>query len=111
MELSNPFKTVIYYPSDELKKYFSKTKESKTWIQVLTDPYVNALHLSLLPEREPPNKRRQHYLQGLINQLEEDGPDSLNSAQKRDLITDPGTLQSLHALFWSRPPANAGLLP
>ena len=85
--------------------------QANRFVQVLTDPYVNALHLSLLPEREPPNKRRQHYLQGLINQLEEDGPDSLNSAQKRDLITDPGTLQSLHALFWSRPPANAGLLP
>ena len=80
------------------------------FVQALTDPYVNALHLSLLPERAPPGKRRRHYLEGLIHQLEEEGPDSLSAAQKRDLITDPGTLLRLHALFWSRPPTNAGLL-
>jgi len=81
------------------------------FIQALTDPYVNALHLSLLPEREPPGKRRRHYLEGLVHQLEEEGPDGLSPAQKRDLISDPETLLRLHALFWSRPPANAGLLP
>ena len=81
------------------------------FVQALTDPYVNALHLSLLPEREPPGKRRRHYLEGLIHQLEEEGPDSLSAAQKRDLIADPDTLRQLHALFWSRPPAHAGALP
>jgi membrane glycosyltransferase len=81
------------------------------FVQALTDPYVNALHLSLLPEREPPGKRRRHYLEGLIHQLEEEGPDGLNPAQKRDLISDPETLVRLHALFWSRPLANAGMPP
>jgi membrane glycosyltransferase len=75
---------------------------SSRFVQALTDPYVNALHLSLLPEREPPGKRRRHYLEGLIHQLEEEGPDSLSAAQKRDLIADPETLLRLHALFWSR---------
>lgn len=87
-----------------------RDKPSSRFVQALTDPYVNALHLSLLPEREPPGKRRRHYLEGLIHQLEEEGPDSLSAAQKRDLIADPGTLQRLHALFWSRPPANTGAL-
>ncbi|MER2556353.1 MAG: glucans biosynthesis glucosyltransferase MdoH [Candidatus Competibacter denitrificans] len=81
------------------------------FVQALTDPYVNALHLSLLPEREPPGKRRRHYLEGLIHHLEEEGPDSMSAAQKRDLIADPESLQRLHALFWSRPPADAGALP
>ena len=49
-----------------------------------------------------------HYL---ADQLEEEGPASLSAGQKRDLIADPETLQRLHALFWSRPPANAGMLP
>ncbi|HUM93533.1 MAG TPA: glucans biosynthesis glucosyltransferase MdoH [Candidatus Competibacter sp.] len=79
------------------------------FVQALTDPYVNALHLSLLPERGPPGKRRRHYLEGLIHQLEEEGPDSLSAAQKRDLIAEPETLLRLHALFWSRPPAGAAL--
>ncbi len=78
------------------------------FMQVLMDPYVNVLHRSLLPEREPPGKRRQHYLEGLIHQLEEEGPDSLSPAQKRELIADPETLLRLHALFWIRPPVNAG---
>ncbi len=81
------------------------------FVQALTDPYVNALHLSLLPVREPPGKRRRHYLEGLIHQLEEEGPDSLSAVQKRDLIAEPETLLRLHVLFWSRPPANAGALP
>ena len=73
------------------------------FVQVLVDPYVNALHRSLLPEREPPGKRRRHYLEGLIHQLEEEGPNSLSPAQKRELIADPDTLLRLHALHWSRP--------
>jgi len=88
-----------------------REKPASRFVQALTDPYVNALHLSLLPEREPPGKRRRHYLEGLVHQLEEEGPDSLSAAQKRDLIADPETLQRLHALFWSRPPVKAGMLP
>ncbi len=88
-----------------------REKPHSRFVQALTDPYVNALHLSLLPEREPPGKRRRHYLEGLVHQLEEEGPDSLSAAQKRDLIADPDMLLRLHTLFWSRPPANAGMLP
>lgn len=86
-------------------------KPTSRFLQALTDPYVNALHLSLLPVVESPNKRRRHYLEGLIHQLEEEGPNSLSATQKRDLISDPDTLLRLHALFWSRPPINAGMLP
>jgi membrane glycosyltransferase len=31
-----------------------RDRPSSRFVQALTDPYVNALHLSLLPEREPP---------------------------------------------------------
>ncbi len=88
-----------------------REKSASRFVQVLTDPYVNALHLSLLPEREPPGKRHRHYLEGLVHQLEEEGPDSLSAAQKRDLIADPDMLPRLHALFWSRPPAKVGMVP
>jgi len=78
-----------------------KTTSSR-FLQALIDPYVNALHRSLLPEHEPPGKRRRHYLEGLIHQLEEEGPNSLNLMQKRELIADPDILLRLHALFWSQ---------
>jgi membrane glycosyltransferase len=79
-----------------------RERPASRFIQVVTHPYVNALHQSLLPEREPLSKRRRHYLEGLIQQLEEEGPDSLSAAQKRDLISDPETLWRLHTLLWSR---------
>ena len=107
--------TVLRYLEDDLRENepvlpaLQKASSSR-FVQTLTDPYVNALHLSLLPEREPPNKRRRHYLEGLIHQLEEEGPNSLSAAQKRDLIADPETLLRLHTLFWSRLPTGAGLL-
>ena len=88
-----------------------REKPASRFVQALTDPYVNALHRSLLPPREPAGKRRRHYLEGLVHQLEEEGPDSLSAAQKRDLIADPDMLLRLHTLFWSRPPVNAGMLP
>lgn len=86
-------------------------KPNSRFIQVLTDPYVNALHISLLPECDPPGKRHRHYLDGLIHQLEDDGPNSLSIIQKRDLITDADSLQRVHLLYWSRPPSDAGKLP
>jgi membrane glycosyltransferase len=85
-------------------------KPYSRFVQTLIDPYVNALHLSLLPEREPPGRRYQHYLDGLINQLEDDGPNSLSASQKRDLIADPTSLRRLHILYWSRPPTDIGTL-
>jgi membrane glycosyltransferase len=87
-----------------------REKTASRFVQALIDPYVNTLHRSLLPEREPPNKRRRHYLEGLIQQLEEEGPDSLNPAQKRELIADPETLLRLHALFWSQQLVHDGIL-
>ncbi|MCB1822087.1 MAG: glucans biosynthesis glucosyltransferase MdoH [Candidatus Competibacteraceae bacterium] len=83
-----------------------REKTVSRFLQALIDPYVNTLHRSLLPEREPPGKRHRHYLEGLIHQLEEEGPESLSPTQKRELIADPETLLRLHALFWSQPLAN-----
>jgi len=80
------------------------------FVQALADPGVNALHLALLPERDPPGKRRRHYLEGLIQQLEEEGPDGLSPAQRRELLAEPELVQRLHVGFWSRPPDAPGLV-
>ncbi len=105
---------VLHYLEVNLKEApvlsILREKPYSRFVQTLIDPYVNALHLSLLPEREPPGRRHQHYLDGLINQLEDDGPNSLSASQKRDLIADPASLRRLHILYWSRPPADIGTL-
>ena len=103
--------TVLRYLAEELEDDdpalpVLRTRPVNRFLQVITDPYVHALHLSLLPERAPLGKRQRHYLEGLLHQLDEEGPHSLNAAQKRALIADPDMLTRLHLLFWSHPPAH-----
>ncbi|BAP57938.1 glucosyl transferase [Thioploca ingrica] len=76
------------------------------FLQVIVEPSVYALHASLLPEVSY-NKRYQHYLQGLVYQLLEEGPNRLTAAEKRALLTDYSTLQTLHGLTWSLPGMSA----
>ena len=62
--------------------------------------------MSLLP-KVVHNKRYQHHFQGLIYQLLEDGPHQLTAIEKRALLTDHSTLQTLHWLSWSLPRMSA----
>jgi len=72
--------------------------------QALTEPFVNALHIALLPAHlHAPSRRRRHYLESLIYQLLEDGPHSLSAAEKRELLADQDTLRRLHILAWGHP--------
>ncbi|HSO83186.1 glucans biosynthesis glucosyltransferase MdoH [Thiocapsa sp.] len=72
------------------------------WYRAVIDPCAYALHASLLPE-EIPNRRRRHYLEGLIFQLQDEGPDSLSAAEKRVLLSHRDGLEELHLLLWSAP--------
>jgi len=72
--------------------------------QALTEPFVNALHIALLPAHlHAPSRRRRHFLESLIYQLLEDGPHSLSAAEKRELLADQDTLRRLHILAWGHP--------
>jgi len=72
------------------------------WYRAVADPCAWALHMSLLPA-ESPSRRRRHYLEGLIFQLQDDGPESLSAAEKRVLLSHRDGLQELHTLLWSAP--------
>jgi membrane glycosyltransferase len=72
------------------------------WYRAVVDPCVWSLHMSLLPA-EAPSRRRRHYLEGLIFQLQDDGPESLTSAERRVLLSHRDGLQELHTLLWSAP--------
>jgi membrane glycosyltransferase len=78
------------------------------WYRAVIDPCAYSLHASLLPE-ETPNRRRRHYLEGLIFQLQDDGPNSLTPAEKRALLSHRDGLEELHLLLWASPIAPMGV--
>jgi membrane glycosyltransferase len=73
------------------------------FLHVITEPPLNALHLSLLPPDTRVSTRQRHYLQGLVYQLLEDGADTLTAQEKRALLSHRETLHNLHLLSWSLP--------
>ncbi|MGE5768003.1 MAG: glucans biosynthesis glucosyltransferase MdoH, partial [Bacteroidota bacterium] len=82
-------------------------KRSSLFDQAIADPFMNALHRTLL-ERQPRAKSERLRLDGLIARLQENGAESLTREEKRDLLCDPTSMATLHALAWQgreEPPA------
>jgi membrane glycosyltransferase len=75
--------------------------------RTIVDPIANALHVSLLPPANP-SRSRKLYLQGLIQKYEDEGLGALTRTETIDLLADPESMMSLHALVWSKR-ADAGL--
>jgi membrane glycosyltransferase len=84
--------------------------------QVIVDPYYNALHLALLPERSDPKLTTA--LQALRKDISApellheralaNGITTLNSRDKLLLLSDPDTVEALHREVWhSAEPAAA----
>ena len=67
--------------------------------QAIHDPFMNALHRTLL-ERQPRAKSERLRLDGLIARVQENGAASLSRDEKRDLLCDPTSMATLHALAW-----------
>jgi membrane glycosyltransferase len=87
--------------------------EQDLWSRAVVHPCAYALHASLLPD-EIPSRRRRHYLEGLIFQLQDEGAGSLSPSEKRALLSHRDGVYDLHTLLWAgaEPPAtpapNAG---
>jgi membrane glycosyltransferase len=77
-----------------------KTAGDDLWLRAVVDPCAYALHASLLPD-EIPSRRRRHYLEGLIFQLQDEGTGSLSPAEKRALLSHRDGLYELHTLLWA----------
>jgi len=78
------------------------TTAGDLWYRAVVDPCAHALHASLLPD-ETPNRRRRHYLEGLIFQLQDEGAGSLKPVERRALVSHRDGLSELHTLLWSAP--------
>jgi membrane glycosyltransferase len=71
-------------------------------LQAVLDPYVNAVHLSMLREKDAPASSEERFAE-LRDRLLREGPAALTRAQKLSLLQDGESLKDLHLELWSRP--------
>lgn len=70
-------------------------------LQAALDPYVNALHVSLLRQRQRVTPESRDYLDKLRKRVVKEGPDSLTKRELSALMYDPDMMLRLHYDLWS----------
>lgn len=94
-----------------LKKSLAKRPAEMTgasfFEQAIADPFANALHRAMLESKARTASERLR-LDGLIAQLQEQGPASLHVGDKRDLLSDTTSMAVLHAQAWQARESRAG---
>jgi membrane glycosyltransferase len=71
-------------------------------LQAVLDPYVNAVHVSLLRQRRPSEESREYFLH-LRQRLLREGPTQLTAKEKMALLLDADSLIWLHRELWRLP--------
>lgn len=72
-------------------------------LQAVLDPYVNAVHVSLLREKAPPAAEDRDRFGALRERLIVAGPAALSQRDKLALLSDAQSMIRLHRDLWSRP--------
>lgn len=72
-------------------------------LQAVLDPYVNAIHVSLLREKEHPAAADRERFATLREKLIAAGPAALPTRDKLALLMDAPSMIRLHRDLWSRP--------
>jgi membrane glycosyltransferase len=73
-------------------------------LQAVLDPYVNAVHVSMLRQRAPGGESRDYFAL-LRERLLREGPDALESKEKLSLLLDAESMIWLHRELWRTPAA------
>ncbi|HUJ45324.1 MAG TPA: glucans biosynthesis glucosyltransferase MdoH [Opitutaceae bacterium] len=71
-------------------------------LQAVLDPYINAVHVSLLRQRRPSEESREYFLR-LRRRLLAEGPAGLTAKEKMALLLDADSLIWLHRELWRLP--------
>ena len=71
-------------------------------LQAVLDPYVNAVHVSLLRQRRPSEESREYFML-LRQRLLREGPTKLTPKEKMALLLDADSLLWLHRELWRLP--------
>ncbi len=72
-------------------------------LQAVLDPYVNAVHVSLLREKALPSDEDRDRFTALRERLVVEGPAALSKRDKLALLSDAHSMILLHRDLWSRP--------
>jgi membrane glycosyltransferase len=73
-------------------------------MQAVLDPYVNAVHLALLRERDQaPDPAAENRFAPLRERLLREGPTALTPRDKLALLLDADSMAALHRDLWSQP--------
>jgi membrane glycosyltransferase len=71
-------------------------------MQAVLDPYINAMHVSLLRQRRPSEEAREWFAQLRLRLLRE-GPAKFTSKEKMALLLDAESMIWLHRELWGSP--------
>jgi membrane glycosyltransferase len=71
-------------------------------LQAVLDPYVNAVHVSLLRQRKPSEESRDYFSQ-LRSRLLREGPAGFTTREKMALLLDADSMIWLHRELWRLP--------
>ncbi len=72
-------------------------------LQAVLDPYVNAVHLALLRDKEYASRATEERFAQLREKLLTEGPRGLTPREKVTLLMDHESMATLHFELWSRP--------
>jgi membrane glycosyltransferase len=73
------------------------------FMQVLLDPLVNSVHVSLLRQRHKHRGEPGEYFRALEERVLRDGPSALNRREKTALLLHPVSMSRLHQKIWLLP--------
>jgi len=71
-------------------------------LQAVLDPYVNAVHVSMLRQKNPSEESRDYFAQ-LRERLLREGPDEFTTKEKMSLLLDADSMIWLHRELWRLP--------
>jgi len=71
-------------------------------LQAVLDPYINAVHVSLLRQRKPSDESRDYFSQLRVRLLRE-GPADFTTKEKMALLLDAESMMWLHRELWRLP--------
>ena len=76
---------------------------SPPWVQAVLCPYIQAIHLSLVRQRQAgPGDETPHPENDLRERLLRDGPSALSARERLRLLWDADSVTWLHEELWSR---------